>query len=339
MNPDITVIIPAYNKAPFLSEAIESVVQQTYKNFEIIVINDGSTDTTEAVAKALQSRWPQIPITLLTKINGGVSDARNFGIEKSRGQFITCLDADDMMAPTYLASAIDALKNSDANLVTCNVELFGDKTSEWIPSEYTVYSQRYHNLIPTLVTYKKNIWEAVGGYKKAFPFNEDWDFFVSAELANLTVTKIPEKLFRYRVTTGGLAEQYIKDTWEHSFSLVVTSNESRYGCDRVFTAQRTLLSMPERWYQRFIQQDVLHPDEWLLKFWLAIAAQGRGLQEEAKGLYALAVKLSNSQNWQPIFHLAELFAQEGNTVVANHLYLQVRILRPDTERIIEGKIK
>ena len=141
------------------------------------------------------------------------------------------------------------------------------------------------------------------------------------------------------MTTGGLAEQYIKDTWEHSFSLVVTSNESRYGCDRVFTAQRTLLSMPERWYQRFIQQDVLHPDEWLLKFWLAIAAQGRGLQEEAKGLYALAVKLSNSQNWQPIFHLAELFAQEGNTVVANHLYLQVRLLRPDTERIIEGKIK
>src|SRR5688572_1866005 len=90
----VSVIIPAYNAGPFISETLESVLAQTYSNWEVIVVNDGSKDNTENILKQYSEKDPRI--SFISKTNSGVSDTRNKGIDKAKGEFIAFLDADDV---------------------------------------------------------------------------------------------------------------------------------------------------------------------------------------------------------------------------------------------------
>src|SRR5690606_36169202 len=119
---------------------------------------------------------------------------------------ICTLDGDDLALPTFVSKGVEKIAKGEANLVCCNVEVFGDRSTEWVPNDYRDCFLRYDNSIPTLVLYEKKIWERTGGYKRAFPFVEDWEFFINATRFGLDVYRIPEKLFRYRAVAGGLAE-------------------------------------------------------------------------------------------------------------------------------------
>lgn len=117
-HPVASVIIPAYNVAPFISVAVRSVLDQTMPQLEIIVVNDGSTDSTEQTVRAMED--PRVQ--LVTRPNGGVSAARNTGLDMARGRYIAFLDADDAMEPTNLEEKIAVLRNGKAHWV------FGDLT-------------------------------------------------------------------------------------------------------------------------------------------------------------------------------------------------------------------
>lgn len=104
--PIISVIIPTYNRKEIVCEAIQSVLQQEPKNFEIIVVDDGSTDGTADFLQSLN-----LPITIIKKENGGVSSARNAGIKASRGPYIAFLDSDDLWQPDILKSQLDYLES------------------------------------------------------------------------------------------------------------------------------------------------------------------------------------------------------------------------------------
>lgn len=104
MNPLVSIIVPCYNQAQYLPEALQTVLEQTYQNWECIIVNDGSPDNTELVAKewlAKDSRFKYI-----YKENGGLSSARNVGIENSKGEFILPLDADDKISNNYLEECV-----------------------------------------------------------------------------------------------------------------------------------------------------------------------------------------------------------------------------------------
>ncbi len=122
--PVASVIIPAYNAAPFISGAIRSVLDQTMPQLEVIVVNDGSTDTTEQTVRAMED--PRVH--LVSRTNGGVSAARNTGLDMARGNYIAFLDADDAMEPTNLEEKIAVLRNSEAiwvfgDLIICDHKL------------------------------------------------------------------------------------------------------------------------------------------------------------------------------------------------------------------------
>ncbi|MHC4950844.1 MAG: glycosyltransferase [Planctomycetota bacterium] len=106
--PVVSVIIPTYNRRNLLSEAIESVLSQTLADFEVIVIDDGSTDGTDEAVKAIDD--PRI--RYYYKDNGGVSSARNAGLDKATGQYIAFLDSDDLYKPEYLKTMVSALENN-----------------------------------------------------------------------------------------------------------------------------------------------------------------------------------------------------------------------------------
>lgn len=103
MNCKFSVIIPLYNKAPYVKKALESVCVQTYRNFEIIVVNDGSTDNSENLARQiLNEKSNSIPYKIINQHNAGVAAARNNGVTASCGEYVTFLDADDWWCPEFL---------------------------------------------------------------------------------------------------------------------------------------------------------------------------------------------------------------------------------------------
>ncbi|MDB5132559.1 MAG: glycosyltransferase family 2 protein [Mucilaginibacter sp.] len=125
MNKAVSVIVPAYNQARFLPEALESVLAQKYANWECIIVNDGSSDNTEQVALSYTAKDKRF--RYLFKENGGLSSARNEGLKISTGQFIQFLDADDFLHPDKLLSAIEAIaENPQCELVICNYKYQND---------------------------------------------------------------------------------------------------------------------------------------------------------------------------------------------------------------------
>ena len=105
-SPTVSVVVPCYNHAEYLNESVASVVAQTFQNWECIIVDDGSTDDTESVARQLSQEDTRIKY--LHKTNGGLADARNKGIEAAKGEFILPLDADDKISSNYMEAALRA---------------------------------------------------------------------------------------------------------------------------------------------------------------------------------------------------------------------------------------
>lgn len=120
----ISVIIPFYNHSEYLLDAVKSVVNSTYKNLEILVVNDGSTEKTPQEIQSML--MPFDNVILINQENSGVCAARNNGIIKASGEYILPLDADDRIADTYIEKAVSILdQNPDIDIVYCEAEFFG----------------------------------------------------------------------------------------------------------------------------------------------------------------------------------------------------------------------
>ncbi len=122
-SPRVSVVIPAYNMSPVISETLNSVFAQTYLDFEVILINDGSADTVE-LERVLETFFDRIIYG--HQDNLGASKARNVGICLSRGEIIAFLDADDFWLPNYLKTQIEFIESSQFDMAYCDAELFGD---------------------------------------------------------------------------------------------------------------------------------------------------------------------------------------------------------------------
>lgn len=196
--PRVSVIIPCYNHGEFLDETVDSVLAQSFTDFEIIIVNDGSTDP-ETVR--LLTGYQRPKTTVLHTANGGVSAARNTGIKRARGCYILPLDADDRIESSYLEKAVAILDaRPEVGVVYCDEEMFGERQGKWELPEYDPVAELFDNLIHPAAFYRKSDWEKVGGYSPAFVYGwEDWDFWVSMSQLNKKVSKIPEILYYYRV--------------------------------------------------------------------------------------------------------------------------------------------
>ena len=114
----ISIIIPVYNVEQYIKNCLESVINQTYDNWEIILIDDGSTDNSKAIYENIAIKNDKIKIFKQT--NKGVSAARNLGIEKAQGDYIVFLDADDWIEKKFLERMLEVIENEDADIVQCN---------------------------------------------------------------------------------------------------------------------------------------------------------------------------------------------------------------------------
>lgn len=205
IKPMISVVIPCYNQAQYLTEAVESVVAQTYTDWELLIVNDGSTDDTSDVARKLIARYPGKRIVLLEKPNGGLSDARNHGIERAKGTYILPFDADDLLYPAMLGSVLAESQQSGCDVIYTDQEYFeaDRKTVQTLDFDRnTLFQQNYFAYCSF---YKRDMWKAVGGYKRTMKWGyEDWEFWISSAEAGYTFKRLPKVLFKYRVKKNSM---------------------------------------------------------------------------------------------------------------------------------------
>ena len=115
--PLVSVIIPVYNVAPYLEEALESVINQSYNNLEILVIDDGSTDGSEIICEEYAARDKRIRV--IYQVNGGLSDARNTGLDLAAGEYIAFLDSDDAYRSNMIEVMLRAVMRYQADIIIC----------------------------------------------------------------------------------------------------------------------------------------------------------------------------------------------------------------------------
>lgn len=200
--PLISVVVPCYNQAQYLDECLQSVLDQTYTDWECIIVNDGSPDNTEEIAK----NWVEkdTRFIYLSKENGGLSSARNAGIEIAKGEWILPLDADDKIGERYLELAEKEFEK-DYTVIYCEAELFGNEIGKWHLPEFSLENLAKKNCIFCSAFYKKEDWKKVNGYDINMIYGlEDYEFWISLLKNKNTVKKLPQTLFYYRVKENSM---------------------------------------------------------------------------------------------------------------------------------------
>jgi glycosyltransferase involved in cell wall biosynthesis len=205
--PQISVIIPTYNREQFIGEAIKSVVDQTYPPLEIIVVDDGSTDQTAEVIRRFKS---PIPVFYHWQPNQGHASALNLGVSFARGDWIAFLDSDDVWYPHKLAVLTNYIQTvPDVPFLYSDLDYFRvDETGqhklterEWNSDLIPLIFQGGPNASPSAVLLRKDVFMEAGGFNPSLRIGVSWDFF--ARVAHTwPIYHIPESLAKQRLHPG-----------------------------------------------------------------------------------------------------------------------------------------
>lgn len=214
--PAVSVITPAYNAALFLAETIDSVRAQTFDDWELLIVDDGSTDATDDLLAEYQERDGRIRV--LRQTNAGPSAARNHGMREARGAFFAFLDSDDVWEPTYLERQLAVFReHPDTHLVTGVARYRGGardgKPMRPFVDGYPLVSLRDMIADDTAVfimtVFRREVFERVGGLDESKWRSEDYDFWLRAAVAGFVFRRNPQPLGRYRVRQGSLSQSTV----------------------------------------------------------------------------------------------------------------------------------
>lgn len=206
-NDLVSIVVPCYNQAQYLDEALQSVLGQTYTNWECIIVNDGSSDNTDAIARSWVEKDKRF--RYLFQENSGLSSSRNLGIQQSTGEFILPLDADDKISNLYLQLALDAFQEeASLKVVYCQAEKFGNENGLWQLPPFTIHDLCFFNMIFCCAFFRKKDWEWVGGYDDKMIYGwEDWEFWIAILKKGGSVKRLDEVGFYYRIRNNSMVKQ------------------------------------------------------------------------------------------------------------------------------------
>ncbi|MDD2335113.1 MAG: glycosyltransferase [Geobacteraceae bacterium] len=205
----ISVIIPIYNGEEYISQAIESIMSQTFHNFELIIIDDGSTDGTRLICEGYSIAHPDL-IRYFYQNNKGVSAARNYGVRMAAGEFIAFLDGDDMADKNWLMNLMAGFTDEDivvsAGKTTCCS--FSDSLIQSILSQNSSFDEDFtdRSLVKEFMIccamFRKHAFEGVGGFDETLPYgSEDNDLTYRLNLADKKIIYIADAVVHYRPRT------------------------------------------------------------------------------------------------------------------------------------------
>lgn len=195
----VSVVVPCFNHGHFLRYTIQSVLESYYKDLEIIIVDDGSTDDSRVIAEELTREFPNVHYLL--QENSGPSVARNNGISQAHGQYILPLDADDLISADYIGEAVKVLNSRpDVKVVYAEAEKFGAVNKRWKLKPFSPVALAMDNMIYVSAIFRKSDWARVGGYTEdAVLVREDWEYWIKLLKDGGEVVKLSFVGFYYRI--------------------------------------------------------------------------------------------------------------------------------------------
>jgi glycosyltransferase involved in cell wall biosynthesis len=201
----VSVIIPCYNLGQYLDEAVASVLAQTLQGFEILIVDDGST---EAATRAVLSGYSRPKTRVIRTEHAGLAAARNLGISLASGHYLCALDADDRLEPSFLEQMARVLDNDDSvTFSSCWLRTFGDESWEWKPERCDLPTLLWEDTVLTAALVRREAVVAAGGYDTNMPDqgDEDWDLWLTLVERGHRGVIVPEFLFNYRRRAGSMS--------------------------------------------------------------------------------------------------------------------------------------
>ena len=200
--PLVSVVMPAYNMEAYLAQSIESVLSSDYKNIELLIVDDGSTDSTLAIARQYEAKDSRV--RALTKSNGGQGRARNYGVERATGKYLLLVDSDDLIGRSYISKAVAAMEeNANVKVVTCRGEFFDGRSGAWKLKSYKPATLARKNVFTISSMMRREDYIRVGGFDATMHnYCEDWAFWIALLKDGGEVVKLESVEFYYRVRRG-----------------------------------------------------------------------------------------------------------------------------------------
>lgn len=194
----ISVIVPCFNQAQYLEDCLQSVLNQSYQNWECIIVNDGSPDHTEEVAKKWLKKDSRFKY--LFQENKGVSAARNYGIAQANGEWILPLDGDDYISDNYLQLASQYFATQNIMVIYCRARKFGEMNAEFVLENFSLKNLAVTNPIFCSAFYRKSDWSRINGYDKNMGDGfEDWEFWINMLKDGGVALRLDDFCFYYRI--------------------------------------------------------------------------------------------------------------------------------------------
>lgn len=196
-----SIVVPCYNVQDTVKNTIESIIKQDFNNYEIVAVDDGSSDKTSDILKDYKIKNN---IKVISQSNKGLGAARNAGIKASKGIYICLLDADDLWVPNKLTKIYEIIKNKEHSLISNDEIILGNKYLFYLrnkpPSSISNLLIAGNTLSPSAITIKKEIFDKVGLFKegKNFLGVEDWDFWIRVIDSGEKIKHLSEPLGIYR---------------------------------------------------------------------------------------------------------------------------------------------
>jgi glycosyltransferase involved in cell wall biosynthesis len=212
---DVSIVIPCYNYEKYIGAAIFSALHQNFTgSYEVIVVNDGSTDNSESIIK-------QYPVRYVKQANSGVAEARNHGIRIAKGNFIACLDADDELGSDFLATLLPAIeKSKDVGIVYGNLTLKDSENqhhaSKW-PVPFDVLKQTSQdNCVPSCNIFRREAWLRAGGYRQQYAPAEDAELYLRmVALGYKAVMVTGNPVYTYRLHSESASRKLEERDWAY----------------------------------------------------------------------------------------------------------------------------
>jgi glycosyltransferase involved in cell wall biosynthesis len=249
--PAVSILTPAFNSAAFIAETVASVLQQTRSDFELLIVDDGSTDgTLDAVRLAARG---DSRVRSFSSPHGGAAVARNVALQHARGRYLALLDSDDVWDPQYLSAQLSLLdQHPDISIVSANVVSRGgphDGTPFW-PITSGTHELRTHepiaheDAVSVFAVFRREVVERIGGFDATYTGNEDYEFWLRAMNAGFRVLQNRALLGRYRRRPDSVSSDEVR-----MLNGIIPVLESAGRMRGRLEADRALIEHRLRWFR------------------------------------------------------------------------------------------
>lgn len=202
----VSVIIPVYNAEAYVADTVRSVLTSTYKDLEVVCMDDGSTDGSWQVLQKLAAQDSRVRV--MHQENAGVCRARNAAIQASQGDLLLPVDADNLLLPQFIEQAVSVFESEpNVKVVAPTAEFFGERSGLWHLPPFSLKKEAHKNILDTCAMYRRADYDRTEGYCAEIIAREDWEFWISMLKDGGRVVRLPEVGLRYRVQKGSKREK------------------------------------------------------------------------------------------------------------------------------------